>query len=302
MAYVPPVGKGQKVAQYEDILMEMTVSTPTDTGCAAGEVYTVSPFVFIVPVTTTKDSGNNQVVPGWTEGHYVVRKKAGTAWVVGDPITFEAVAGKDYLAADVATAGQAIHAYATVAADAGDVLGQIVGPFLPPYGVVGTMADILAALTGAPAGSIVVADGTGGISVTTYQIPLADGAAGQILATDGALTVSWTTEALTALVAAGNAGQVVVADGAAGAQLTAYALPVVDGAANQVLSTDGALAVTWGDDMMVALLAGANAGQIVVADGANAAALTVYAVPTADGVNTQVLITDGAAAVSWGAN
>lgn len=153
-----PVTRGQKVSNYEDILMDMVVVTDEAlvTGCAAGEVYASAPFVFIVPVTTIKDGSNEQIVPGWTQGHFVVRKQTGTAWTKGQEITFRAVAGQNYLEADVAVLDDPIHAYAFVDALSADTDGQIIGPFLPPFNIsIGT---------GAIADKVLATDGSEGLN------------------------------------------------------------------------------------------------------------------------------------------
>ena len=251
-----PVNKGQKVAQYEDILADMIVTTSTDAGCTAGEVYTTAPFVFIVPVTTTKDGSDEQIVPGWTEGHFVVRKKAGggLTWAKGDALTFSAVGGVDYLEARKAVADENIHAYAFKAALATDTEGQIIGPFLPPFAVYGTMADVLAAILTADEGQVLVADGAGGVSVTSYVIPLTDGAANQVFETDGAEALTWQAQedtALKTLVTGKADGQIVIADGANGYDVTLWNLPGnAVGGENQILKApaDPFLAVTWAAD------------------------------------------------------
>lgn len=195
-----PVAKGQKVSEHYDILGNCVHTGLTnDAGIIAGEVYPYGPFIVISGITVAKDASSDATYPGWVMGHFVVRKKAGTAWVKGDPIIFEAVAAHEYLAGDVATFGQSIHAYAFAAAASGAVEGRILGPFLPPFGVVGGAADIadfVALAEAAAEGQIVVTDGTGGFAITSFVIPVVDGGANEILKRTGANTVTWQADAV----------------------------------------------------------------------------------------------------------
>ena len=196
-----PVGKGQKVSQYADILGDLVVTTATDDGVIAGEVYSVAPFIVISGITTVKAVGTNlNTFPGWVQGHYVVRKHGDTAaheWVKGNPLTAIAVGSHDYLQFRVAVAGEPIHAYAFKAAASADTEGQIIGPFMPPFQIVGegtadAIAAALAALvTGKAAGQILVCDGANGLNVTAWHTELTDGAATKQLTTDGALGATW---------------------------------------------------------------------------------------------------------------
>lgn len=195
-----PVNKGQKVSQYEEILGDLVVNTATDAGCIAGEVYASGPFIVISPITTVKDGSDNNIIPGWVEGHYVVRKHGDTslhAWVKGDPLIAIAVGSHDYLQFRVAVAGEPIHAYAFKDALTADTEGQIIGPFLPPFSLlpIGDITALLAILAAATGNQIVVADGAGGIELTSFAIPVIDGTANQILKTDGSEVVSWAADA-----------------------------------------------------------------------------------------------------------
>jgi len=248
-----PVGKGQKVSQYADVLGDLEVTCSNDAGVIAGEVYSSSPFVVICGYAVTKDGSNKCLFPGWVEGHYVVTKKTGTAWVKGDPIHFEAVGAHDYLQADVAVAGETIHAYAFKAALSGDVEGQIIGPFMPPFQIVGegtadAIAAALAALVdGADEGQILIADGSDGIALTDYHVPTADGTNGQVLKQDDANSLAWADDSdiVKTLVAGKTDGQVIVANGSNGVDVTLWHVAKTDGTAGQQLETDGSLAVAW---------------------------------------------------------
>jgi hypothetical protein len=114
----------------------------------------------------------------------------------GDPLIFVANptgTANDYWVR-TAVAGEAIHAYAleTKTTEA-DIL--IHGPLRPPFDVVGGtgagIADILTTLAGATDRMAVLADGAGGIKLTAYVMPTADGNAGQQLETDGSASVTW---------------------------------------------------------------------------------------------------------------
>ena len=230
-----PVDKGQKVSQYADILGDLTKTCTNDTGVIQGEVYAANetPFVVIAGASHAKATGTNiAVLLGWTEGHYVVTKKAASssqALTKGDPITFEAVSGHDYLQARKTLPGEPIHAYCFQDALTTDTVVRILGPFAPPFQTYGTMADILAAISSAASGQVVVTDGTGGVSVLSVAASAA--------ITDVATVVS-----------GANAGQVLVADGSNGVGATDYVIPTEDGADGQVLKQASANTLAFADD------------------------------------------------------
>jgi len=156
-------------------------------------------------------------------------------------------------------------------------------------------------------------DATLDASATTEQL--------RLTYTDGSVYTSFTTSSGGDLTIAPSGGDVnVTGTLTTTGTLTvgAYTLPATDGTLNYVLTTDGAGAVTW--------QAGSGAGDVVGPGSAtdeafarfdtgtgkliqnsnitctDAGAITVagnFTLPTADGTLNQVLVTDGAGAVTW---
>ena len=132
----PPQKKGQLVNAYPDIWPNCPIDVPTDLAMATGEVYGVptaaTPIAYgIAP----HDHADNDTAAMWMKGHYVVRKKTGTAWVWGDRITFAAIGGVDYLEADKSGSTDLIHGIVMRAADSADTTGVILLLGIPPFGV-----------------------------------------------------------------------------------------------------------------------------------------------------------------------
>jgi hypothetical protein len=107
---------------------------------------------------------------------------------------------------------------------------------------------------------------TGAVTIGAFTLPATDGAANQVLVTNGSGTVTWTSVAGTGDVVGPSSSTdnaiarfdsttgkllqnslVTVSDTGAITVASEFTLPVVDGTANQVLTTDGAGAVTWED-------------------------------------------------------
>lgn len=132
-----------------------------------------------------------------------VDKKAGGGLIIatGDAIKFTQVAGEDWYEVQKAGAGDTVHGYAMEAAGATSTDILIKGPLEPPFALFGEAAgdtiaaEILALLTGATAGQVLVADGANGVQLTSFAIPVADGGANEILKTDGAEAVTWQVDA-----------------------------------------------------------------------------------------------------------
>lgn len=185
----------------ENILPNRPMSLGNGDGTAlAGEVVASGPFFGLL-----QDNASNGDVRGLVV-HAVMRIRKTTAAIAdNDPLTFVAnpTGTKNDVWVRKAVAGEAIHAYALelAAQDTTDIL--VVGPLVPPYALVGEAggdafaAALLATVTGATAGQILVADGANDVELTDYAVPTADGALNEILKTDGAAAVTWQADVAT---------------------------------------------------------------------------------------------------------
>lgn len=132
----PSQAKGQLVYAYPDIWPDCPIDVPTDLVMATGEVYGVptaaTPVAYGIAPHNHADNDTGAM---WMKGHYVVRKKAGTAWVWGDRITFAAIGGTEVMEADVSATTDLIHGIVMRASASADTTGIILFLGIPPFGV-----------------------------------------------------------------------------------------------------------------------------------------------------------------------
>ena len=182
-----------------------------------------------------------------------------------------------------------------------------------------------------PDGSAIVAN----LTAAGLTYPIADGAAGDLLTTDGLGTLSWLTPVTPDLQAVTTAGAVTTDTVDVGGLIAAGLIyPAADGAAGELLTTDGAGNLGWtssGSDLQQVTDAGAvttnsitTAGLVCQGDldlpfatgqvrfyessgtsatifkaPATVPADVTFTVPSVDGANGDVLSTDGAGDLSW---
>jgi hypothetical protein len=125
---------------------------------------------------------------------------------------------------------------------------------------------------------------------TTFQLPASNGISGYVLVTDGLGNTSWASAGGAAGNAAGVDKNVQFNDAGSMAGNAAFNFDK----ATAALSLGVASATTGKIAFYNALSANATTIQ-----GGNASAAVTYTLPTADGTNGQVLITNGSGALSW---
>jgi hypothetical protein len=125
---------------------------------------------------------------------------------------------------------------------------------------------------------------------TTFQLPASNGISGYVLVTDGLGNTSWASAGGAAGNAAGIDKNVQFNDAGSMAGNAAFNFDK----ATAALSLGVASATTGKIAFYNALSANATTIQ-----GGNASAAVTYTLPTADGTNGQVLITNGSGALSW---
>jgi len=125
---------------------------------------------------------------------------------------------------------------------------------------------------------------------TTFQLPASNGISGYVLVTDGLGNTSWAVSGGAAGSAAGVDTNIQFNDAGNMAGNAAFTFDK----ATAALSLGVASATTGKIAFYNALSANATTIQ-----GGNASAAVTYTLPTADGTNGQVLITNGSGALSW---
>jgi hypothetical protein len=153
-------------------------------------------------------------------------------------------------------------------------------------------------------------DSTGKIiSATPYTLPTVNGNDGEVLTIDDLGNTSWQSNPSGDVSSTGPFqinGIALFSDGG-GKNLvsTDYRLPIGDGQANEVLTTDGSGNISWTANGMGDLV-GPGAGnsidgRVALFNGTSGTSIkqTDYSFPTADGTEGYVLMTDGAGNVNW---
>ena len=142
-----------------------------------------------------------------------------------------------------------------------------------------------------------------GLIAAGLTYPAADGAANDVLVTDGAGNLSFVTPTVEDLQSVTDNGATTTnAIDVAGLTSAGLIYPLADGTANDVLVTDGAGALSFSalptETLQSITDNGATTTNAIDVAGLTAAGLTY---PAADGLVNDVLVTDGAGALSFSA-
>lgn len=168
-----------------------------DNKALAGEIVASGPFFGLLQDNANTGDARGLVI------HAVMRVKKTTPAIADNApllcIVNPTGTKNDYWMR-TAVAGEEINAYSLelAAEDTTDVL--ILGPLPPPYDLVGEAAGeafaaiLLALATGATQGQILVMNGSNSAELTSFAIPVVDGANTEILKTDGSEAVTWATD------------------------------------------------------------------------------------------------------------